>query len=88
MTKKYLSVVEDLRVESGLTYEDLARELGVTVGCVMKWKQKGVTLETIIILLRFASARRLRKASSSLAAKLETACGELVQIRVRRARKA
>jgi transcriptional regulator with XRE-family HTH domain len=72
-----------VREQSGLTYEQLARELEVTSGCVMKWKRsRELTLETVVSLLRFSSQRRLRCAGE-FAGLLAASCGSRVRVMVR-----
>lgn len=79
---RFPSVVQEVRDESGLTFEKLAGEIGVTVACIMRWKRDGHNLESVVALLRFSSSRRL-PSSRKLARYLADACGARVRVTVR-----
>lgn len=76
------AAVELIREETGLTYEQIAREIGCTLGCILRWKRRGLSADALVALLRFCAGRRLR-AARTLEGQLEQACENLVWVRCR-----
>lgn len=73
-------VLELVHDESKLSWENLARELDCTTKSVYRWRNRGLSLDALIALLKFATARRLERSEVKLAHALKDACGPNVQI--------
>lgn len=84
MTHRYPSILPQLRDESGMSYEAIAREIEVTVGALMKWKAQGHTIDSVVLLLNFAASRGFKDSAFRLAKTLQGACGPRVRVAVTR----
>ena len=66
--------------EADLSWEDLARELDCTQTSMYRWRRKGLSLDALVALLKFATDRQLERSENKLAHHLKDACGPNVQI--------
>lgn len=73
-------VLELVHDESKLTWENLARELDCTTKSVYRWRERGLNLDALVSLLRFATERGLERSEVKLAHALKDACGPNVQV--------
>jgi len=78
----YPALLPQLRDEAALTYAQIASRVDVTVGAVMKWKTKGITIEGIVKLLELSTALKLR-CSQKFAHALQDQCGKGVAVVVK-----
>lgn len=74
------AVLELLHDESGESWEDLARAIDTTQASMYRWRRKGLSLDALIVLLKFATDRQLERSENKLAHHLKDACGPNVQI--------
>ena len=73
-------VLELVRDEAALTWENLARELDMPTASIFRWRRKGLNLDALVLLLRFATERSLERSEVKLAHALHGCCGPNVQI--------
>jgi hypothetical protein len=73
-------VLELVHDEADLSWEDLARAIDTTQASVYRWRRKGLSLDALVVLLKFATERQLQRSESKLAHHLKEACGPNVQI--------
>ena len=73
-------VLELVHDESDLSWENLARELSFTTKSMYRWREKGLTLDALVALLKFATARNLERSEQKLIHHLREACGPNVHV--------
>lgn len=76
-------VIDTIHKQSGLTLENLARDLDCTFGCLLRWRRRQLTLDAVVTLLVFSLDRKL-PAAKTLAEYLQQAMGPRVVVSVRR----
>lgn len=76
-------VVDTLRRECAMTWQQFAEEIGVPEASVMRWRRKKLTLDAVVFLLRFVTRRKRYqkffglhgKSAGELRKMLQRACG-------------
>ena len=74
------AVLELVHDEADVSWEDLARAIDTTQASMYRWRRKGLSLDALVTLLKFATDRQLERSETKLAHHLKDACGPHVQI--------